>query len=233
MLYRTDMHTRTKRRRSDSSDSGYLATEVGEPLCLHDAKRLRSTALQDWKSQAMLEAQMPQWLPTPPSMDVDAWPESPQHSWRHSDADGHLHQWQSHGHNHHSHHMALRSNSNPADCDGSHSYSQDQNNYSSRMTGASHDEPSFTTTSHLQHEQRNGFLQHISAQSQGLGSPATPSLSPQDAGNFDGYEDESDDAMDDSELDPSSEYYQINMLLNQLHRERALRKHSRGDAECS
>ncbi|KAJ2787626.1 hypothetical protein GGI15_000588 [Coemansia interrupta] len=57
---------------------------------------------------------------------------------------------------------------------------------------------------------------------------ATPSLSPESSGN---YDDDGDDNMgdtaddyDDTDIDPASEYYHINMLLNRLHRERALRQ---------
>ncbi|KAJ1799189.1 hypothetical protein LPJ75_006707, partial [Coemansia sp. RSA 2598] len=124
MLYHTSQKTRSKRRRSDSGDDGYLAVEVGEPLRLHDEKRQRFSAPQDWKSQAFLEAQIPQWLPTPPSMDVDTWPESPRRSWQQHAADGHLHHSQP---RHHNHHMALSGSSySAADCHRSHGSGQNQ-----------------------------------------------------------------------------------------------------------
>ncbi|KAJ1645572.1 hypothetical protein LPJ64_002862 [Coemansia asiatica] len=219
MLYHTDQKNRGKRRRSDSGDDMHLAVDVSEPLYLHDGKRQRFSALrQDWKSQALLEPQMPQWLPTPPSMDVDMWPEAfpHQHSWQQNAADGHLHQCQPQ--QHYNDHMALRNSSgSTVGCHSSHRFIQNQSDSSQAAgTGASYSE-----------------LVAFASQERYDGIPTTPSLSPHSdshycSNNRDVYEYEGggcyDDEMDDCELDPSSEYYQINMLLNQLHRERALRQ---------
>ncbi|KAJ2606450.1 hypothetical protein EV177_005927 [Coemansia sp. RSA 1804] len=76
----------------------------------------------------------------------------------------------------------------------------------------------------------------------GVGMLATPATSPPhgasdsdghcsagvcDSGDGDGDGDE-DDEWDDDELDPTSEYYEINKLLGQLHRERTMRQRQRG-----
>ncbi|KAI7833799.1 hypothetical protein BX661DRAFT_222610 [Kickxella alabastrina] len=50
---------------------------------------------------------------------------------------------------------------------------------------------------------------------------ATPTISPDSFGCCDS---DGDDEMEDTGIDPSSEYYHINTLLNQLHRERTLRR---------
>ncbi|KAJ1668592.1 hypothetical protein IW140_002656 [Coemansia sp. RSA 1813] len=42
-----------------------------------------------------------------------------------------------------------------------------------------------------------------------------------------GDDDDDDDYWDNNELDPSSEYYEINKLLNQLHHERVMRQRQR------
>ncbi|KAJ1800295.1 hypothetical protein LPJ59_001195 [Coemansia sp. RSA 2399] len=74
------------------------------------------------------------------------------------------------------------------------------------------------------------LLDHYDAQhGDGGAMLATPATSPphgvsdSDEGQ-NGGDDWEDDDDDDDELDPASEYYEISKLLNQLHRERVMRR---------
>ncbi|KAJ1722821.1 hypothetical protein LPJ53_002790 [Coemansia erecta] len=96
-------------------------------------------------------------------------------------------------------------------------------NYSSSSSGSSGN----GAYESLCYESPTSAHRHLTATDSASTMP-TPSLSPESSGN---YDEDGDDNMgdstsdyDDTDIDPASEYYHINMLLNQLHRERALRQ---------
>ncbi|KAJ2374065.1 hypothetical protein IW150_003306 [Coemansia sp. RSA 2607] len=185
----------SKRRRSSDAEMEQPVVVDQELLRLHGGKRLRSSVFGHWKSQMPCSAPGFPQLPS----EEHSLPAFTHHSGTAASISQYSHEQQQQ----HSYHM-----------DG---HVSSDFNYSRNGAAESlYCEP--LTSAH-----------HHPATTDSASAMATPSLSPESSGNY--YDSDGDDNMgdttndyDDTDIDPASEYYHINLLLNQLHRERALRQ---------